>query len=223
MFPARSKCCCFALDDYMQVTVIGIPCVAVPDTATINENGGNITISVLANDGFPGAARNTSSVTVSLLSGSSQVFVLQAVDQPWLSTGLTPLAGTQIALSASGVIQPVPSGDWAWRSGGYGPDGVLSSSSSAYPICSGMTNVDLALCPIGCCPAYSTRGYVSAPGPNLPALALVGRWGLSGAPFFIGSTATLTAPGGALLYVALNDWNFSDNSGSWTITATIQG
>jgi hypothetical protein len=51
-------------DAIVLVTVNGVPPVPLPDTATVDEDGAAITITVLANDGHPGAALNASSVSV---------------------------------------------------------------------------------------------------------------------------------------------------------------
>ncbi len=180
---------------------------------------------MLANDGAPGAALNVTSLSVLRSAGSQSSFVIQGVDQPWLSTGLTPPAGTEIALSASGTFHPCGPGCWCHQSAGYGPDGATLAS----PFCKFQAGVDVTRCPGLCCPAYNTvdqgsySGLKTSPAPYLPIAALVGRWGTSGTPFLVGSSATVTAPGGLGLFLAINDWWFVDNYGSYSITATILG
>jgi hypothetical protein len=59
------------------------------------------------------------------------------------------------------------------------------------------------------------------PAPHLPCWSLVACIG-NGPVFEVGtSTLTTTAPG--RLYLRVNDGDFSDNSGSWTVNIKIGG
>jgi hypothetical protein len=59
------------------------------------------------------------------------------------------------------------------------------------------------------------------PAPDLPCWSLVARIG-NGPPFEVG-TSVLTAATGGRLYLGVNDGDFSDNSGQWTVNIKIGG
>ena len=69
-----------------------------------------------------------------------------------------------------------------------------------------------------------TTNYASAsqtfPAPDLPCWPLVARIG-SGPPFEVGTSAR--SPPQGRLYLGVNDGDFSDNSGQWTVTIKIGG
>lgn len=56
--------------------------------------------------------------------------------------------------------------------------------------------------------------------PNLPTGALIGKVGVNGSWFVVGSSYTATSAVPADLYVAYNDDVFTDNSGRYTLTVT---
>src|SRR4029079_12566795 len=59
-----------------------------------------------------------------------------------------------------------------------------------------------------------------APMPNVNVGALIGKIG-NGAPFGIGASGNvLTMPGTGLLYLAVNDETYPDNSGAYRVTIT---
>ncbi|HUJ11426.1 MAG TPA: family 16 glycosylhydrolase [Verrucomicrobiae bacterium] len=82
-------------------------------------------------------------------------------------------------------------------------------------------------------PTYKSETPVGQPGvtplgtpvlaPNLTAWSLVGRVGSSGAPFEIGTGTNFFVSGNGRLYVSVNDNLFSDNSGDWSVSASIAG
>jgi heat shock protein HtpX len=73
-----------------------------------------------------------------------------------------------------------------------------------------------------CTPAanYSSQS-ATFPAPNLACWSLVARIG-TGPPFEVGSSATVTTTSGRL-YLGVNDGDFSDNSGSWTVRIKLGG
>ncbi|GEM_PF-1470140 len=73
-----------------------------------------------------------------------------------------------------------------------------------------------------CTPAVNYPGQsASFPAPNLACWSLIGRIG-TGPPFEVGSSTLVTATSG-LLYLGVNDGDFSDNSGNWTVRIKLGG
>lgn len=58
------------------------------------------------------------------------------------------------------------------------------------------------------------------PVPTLPVGALIGKIGNDGRPFAIGSGTSISASGTGRLFLGVNDDDFSDNSGAFTVTIT---
>jgi len=102
-------------------------------------------------------------------------------------TGFDVRAGDQITFTASGTVVA------GQRAGSVGPEGGRSSGFGS---------------------VISTR-----PVPNSGVGALIGYIrtadGQTSQPFFVGSQLTWTAPADGRLYLAINDDNYSDNSGSF--------
>lgn len=63
----------------------------------------------------------------------------------------------------------------------------------------------------------------SALAPGLPCLALVGKIGPSGIPFYVGPAKRFVAPVDGELYLSMNDSYFPDNSGAWAVTINGPG
>ena len=105
----------------------------------------------------------------------------------WTSTGLTLNVGDRIGITASGTVHIDP----------------------AYPVGPGGT--------ASCTPA---KNYASSattfPDPAAPCWSLIARIG-NGPPFAVGTSLKFTASAGGVLYLGVNDNNFADNSGSWTV------
>lgn len=59
------------------------------------------------------------------------------------------------------------------------------------------------------------------PGLSLPCWSLIARIG-NGAPFEVGTSTLVTTTSG-VLYLGVNDDNFSDNSGSWMVNIKLGG
>ena len=104
-------------------------------------------------------------------------------------TGFDVRAGDQITFTASGTVVA------GQRAGSVGPEGGRSSGFGS---------------------VISTR-----PVPNSGVGALIGYIrtadGQTSQPFFVGGQLTWTAPADGRLYLAINDDNYSDNSGSFTV------
>jgi len=119
--------------------------------------------------------------------------------QPWTDTGLTVNQGDRVSFAASGQIQVGPS-----RRDTATPDGSTQNqrgSNAGQSRRGGDARRD-------------TQGY---PSTSLASGALLGRIG-NGAPFGIGSqTQPLTMPGSGRLMLGVNDNDFSDNSGAFTV------
>jgi hypothetical protein len=59
--------------------------------------------------------------------------------------------------------------------------------------------------------------------PRTLAGALIGRIGLNGQPFGIGSQTSITAPAAGQLFLGVNDDNFNDNQGSFQVSIANRG
>lgn len=107
----------------------------------------------------------------------------------WYDTGVDLLpGGAPVKLTASGTIKiGTRPGEADW-----GPDGKPSTKAS---------------------PGTAGREYIA---PGLTRFSLVGRIGPSGAPFQV-TGWNGTSPERGRLYLAVNDLNTHDNSGSWTV------
>jgi hypothetical protein len=71
-----------------------------------------------------------------------------------------------------------------------------------------------------CIPAQNHPGG-PFPAVNLPCWSLIARIG-NGPPFEVGTSTMVTTASGQL-YLGVNDDNFSDNSGSWTVNIKLGG
>ncbi|MGB9152732.1 MAG: LecA/PA-IL family lectin [Alphaproteobacteria bacterium] len=56
--------------------------------------------------------------------------------------------------------------------------------------------------------------------PNASCAALLAKIGPNGTPFVVGTGLTTTAPMSGLLYYIMNDWQYSNNTGSLQVTTT---
>jgi hypothetical protein len=118
----------------------------------------------------------------------------QTIDVPGTSrgtdTGIDVRAGDQIVFTATGVVVA------GQRAGSVGPEGGRSSGFGSI---------------------VGTR-----PVPSAGVGALIGYIrtldGQSSQPFFVGSTLTFSVPVSGRLYLAVNDDNYNDNSGSFSVT-----
>lgn len=60
------------------------------------------------------------------------------------------------------------------------------------------------------------------PAGEIPCWSLIGRIGEQGTIFYVGSKITFPAPQSGQLFLGVNDDNFGDNSGAWTVTVERQ-
>jgi Zn-dependent protease with chaperone function len=157
----------------------------------------------------------TTSVSFATTPGAYQCFRVQALNgagrsafSGWgcISTPGFTLAGTQ-AWADTGVTVPA---------------GILLKITA-----SGTVNVTAvhAVTPAGdqsCTPAAQfPRIDPPFAAPGLPCWSLVARIG-DGPPFEVGGSATITTTAGRL-YLSVNDNNFTDNSGNWTVSTKEGG
>ena len=107
-----------------------------------------------------------------------------------VDTGIDLRAGDQITISASGSITA------GQRVGAVGPDGARAGASSIF-------------------------GVSRRPVPNAGVGALIGFIAQAGAtttqPFLVGSQLVYTAQANGRLYLLVNDDNYGDNSGSFSV------
>jgi AAA ATPase domain len=150
------------------------------------------------------------SATFSVTPGTYQCFEVQAFSSAgksaWSDYACTSTPGLSVPATRewtdTGV--PVPAGDLGITAGGQisislaGSEGPKGDSS--------------------CTPAQNYRGE-AFPAPYLPCWSLIARIG-SGPPFEVG-TSTLITVGSGILYLGINGYSFSGNSGSWTVNIKI--
>ena len=169
----------------------------------------------------PGAALVTttgpvSTVTFTVTPGTYQCFRAQAFNHDgtsaWSGYGCT----TTPSLTVPGTRK------WTATSVHVGRGDVLGVTAG------GLVNIDPAYPqgPAGnpsCTPAVNYAAASSTfPAPDLPCWSLVARIG-NGPAFEIGTSALTTATASGRLYLGVNDGDFSDNSGSWTVNIKIGG
>lgn len=140
--------------------------------------------------------------TASSSSGSQSAGVTIRVDaqQQWVDTGLTVREGDLVTFRATGQVQ-IAQGETVTPDGnGRGP-----SQTGRRDMSRGRVNL---------------RGY---PAPEVSAGALLGKVG-NGAPFGIGTqTQPLTMTASGRLMLGINDSNFGDNSGAFTVVVSTSG
>jgi hypothetical protein len=125
--------------------------------------------------------------------------------QPWTDTGLTVNQGDRLSFIASGQIQVGPS-----RRDTATPDGSTLDQQGA----------DTGRNRRGGGGGGNRRDTQGYPYPGVAPGALLGRIGNS-APFEIGTqTQPLVMPASGRLMLGVNDNDFSDNSGTFTVTVT---
>jgi hypothetical protein len=168
----------------------------------------------------PGAPLNSTtglvtSATFAVTPGTYQCFRVQAFN----SQGVSAWAGWGCTSTPNFAVP----GTQEWTD-----TGVMLNAGDALGItASGTVYIDPSY-PQGpdgdpsCTPAANYSSQSSAfPAPNLACWSLVGRIG-NGPPFEVGSSASLTTTAGEL-YLGVNDGDFSDNSGNWTVRIKIGG
>ena len=108
----------------------------------------------------------------------------------WNDSGISLAPHTYVTFSASGTIGGVPDSG--------------SPAGSPWPAC-----------------VPGTEGFYYGPliRDGFACWSLIGKFGTTGAPFEIGTGATVASTGGEL-YLSVNDNYFSDNYGSWSVYLT---
>jgi serine/threonine protein kinase len=139
----------------------------------------------------------------------------------WICFRVQAISGAgDSAWSGYGCVQTpglTVSGATEWTSSGL----TLNAGDRIGITAAGTVHIDPAY-PVGpggtatCTPAknYPTS-TTPFPGPSAPCWSLVARIG-NGAAFEVGTSAQFIATAG-VLYLGVNDNNFADNSGSWTV------
>lgn len=147
--------------------------------------------------GTQSSGSRASSQSASTSSGSYSTSLQLPANVEWDDTGISVAADNSITVGASGQV--------------YVGD-----------INAGMPSVSNYQTPSGT-PSLSTSnlggGTFAVPG--LVPWSLVGRIGPSGTPFEVGSTATISVTSSGDLYLSVNDNNFGDNSGAWSVTVQV--
>ena len=123
--------------------------------------------------------------------GGGQVNVI--ANQAWTDAGIPVVQGQTYSITSAGMVS-YHDGDPSMISG---PDGR----------------------PIDICPPGSNY-HNGFPAPTLPCVAMLGKIGPGGAPFFVGHRKTFVAPADGELFLGINDPILFDNSGTWAATVT---
>jgi hypothetical protein len=119
--------------------------------------------------------------------------------QPWATdTLLSVSAGQQVSITASGTIK--------WGGNASDPGGG-TATPDGFPWSA-------------CVDFNNTIAQFTAP--NLACWSLIGKIGVNGTPFEVGSSLNnYTVPTSGELYLGINDDVYTDNSGSWTANITV--
>jgi hypothetical protein len=149
------------------------------------------------------------STTFSAQPGTWICFRVQAIssagDSAWSGYGCVQTPG----LAVSGATE--------WTSSGL----TLNAGDRIGITAAGTVYIDPAYPagPSGTASCTPAKNYPTSttpfPGPTAPCWSLVARIG-NGAPFEVGTSVQFIATAG-VLYLGVNDNNFADNSGSWTV------
>lgn len=153
------------------------------------------------------------STTFSVTPGTYQCFRVQAYNSsgtsPWSSYGCT---------STPSFVVP---GAQEWTDTNV----TVAAGDTLGITATGQVYIDpqYPVGPAGVQSCIPERDHAGGPFPalTLPCWSLVARIG-TGAPFEVG-TSTLVITGSGTLYLGVNDDNFSDNSGSWTVNIKLGG
>ena len=119
-----------------------------------------------------------------------RTFNVTGTESRGMDTGIDLRGGDQITINASGSITA------GQRVGAVGPDGARAGASSIF----GVSRRPVPTAGVG-----ALIGYLAQPGATATQ------------PFLVGSQLTLTAPSDGRLYLLINDDNYNDNSGSFSV------
>ena len=120
-----------------------------------------------------------------------RTITVQGNESRGIDTGVEVRAGDQITMSASGSIVA------GQRVGTVGPDGARSGASAIF----GVSRRPVPTAGVG-----ALIGYLMQPG-----------GGTTTQPFLVGSQLVFTAQTDGRLYLLVNDDNYNDNSGGFTV------
>ncbi len=138
------------------------------------------------------AAGSATAVSASGTAASpSYTVTVKGNDASLTNTGITVAAGAKVEITASGKISYNSSGDKTTPAGHPVPTEICASGVSA--------------------------GWYN---PSLNCLSLIGRFG-NGEVFQLGKSTTIHNVEGGLIYLILNDNDYVDNSGHFTVTVTV--
>lgn len=119
-----------------------------------------------------------------------RIIAVQANQSRGADTGVDLRAGAQVAITATGNITA------GQRVGDVGPDGARAGASSIL----GVSRRPVPTAGVG-----ALIGYILLPNGQMTQ------------PFLVGSQSTFTAPADGRLFLLVNDDNYSDNSGSFSV------
>ncbi len=131
----------------------------------------------------------------SLAAVASTTVVSVSGSQPWVDTGIDIAGGTEVSITATGIIH-VAGSDTFGKSPAGAPGCIATGDDSIPP------------------------GPFIAPG--LTCWSLVGRLGTDGEPFEVANAVQFLASTGGRLYLSINDNYFGDNVGSWDATVAVR-
>ena len=120
---------------------------------------------------------------------------------PYTPSATTVVVGEQVTVVASGTVNFETPSEWCE----LGP-GACHTDPNGLP---------WSYCEHDPSPAFTA--------PGLNCWSMIGRIGVNGKPFQLGSSMTFTAARTGLLYVGVNDNDYLDNSGTWTAAFTPIG
>ena len=153
------------------------------------------------------------SATFSVTPGTYQCFRVQAYN----SSGTSPWSGYGCTSTPSFAVP----GAQEWTNTNV----TVAAGDTLGITAAGRVYIDPAypVGPAGVQSCLPERDHAGGPFPalTLPCWSLIARIG-NGAPFEVGTSTLVTTSSGPL-YLGVNDDNFADNSGSWTVNIKLGG
>ena len=137
------------------------------------------------------AGSATAASASSTAASPSYVVTVQGNDASLTNTGITVASGTKVVITATGKVTYNTRGDKTTPDGHTVPSEICATGVSA--------------------------GWYNQ---NLNCLSLLGRFG-NGEVFQLGDSTKLHDVEGGRLYLILNDNDYLDNSGHFTVTVTV--
>ncbi len=165
--------------------------IAAGDPLTITVNGAN-------NSGSATYGLVVSSPTPPTPPSLNVVTVQIPAGQSFTDTGIAVSAGDTVIISASGLITLTTDGHIPPMS----PAGFPPNCTATEPV-------------------YGQVNLSAFVAPQQPCWSLVGKIGVNGSIFEVGTGTTFKAEASGELYLGVNDNNFGDNSGNWTASISV--